>query len=218
MINNRSNPWTACALMLATGVWVSGVSAESLMQPSDMLQWERRDFTGQTGYTLAQHAGQEMLQAQCSDAASALYLEKTIDLRDTPILEWSWAIDSVFNGIDETQKSGDDYPVRLYVVKDGGLLIWRTRAVNYVWSSNQPVGQAWPNAYASQAQMLALRSGAPQQNQPVTESRNVRADFQALHGIELDSIDGLAIMTDCDSSGQPITGWYGSIRWLPATD
>lgn len=217
-MGDRHRPWAVFPLILATGAWVSGVSAASPMQPSDMLEWERRDFTGQTGYTLAQHAGQEMLQAQCSDAASALYLEQTIDLRDTPILEWSWAIDRVFNGIDETQKSGDDYPVRLYVVKDGGLLVWRTRAVNYVWSSNQPVGQAWPNAYASQAQMLALRSGAPQQIQPVTERRNVRADFQALHGIELDSIDGLAIMTDCDSSGQPITGWYGNIRWLPATE
>ena len=33
----------------------------------------------------------------------------------------------------------------------------------------------------------------------------------------LDQIDGLAIMTDCDNSGQTVTGWYGTIEWLPAT-
>jgi hypothetical protein len=32
-----------------------------------------------------------------------------------------------------------------------------------------------------------------------------------------DQIDGLAIMTDCDNSGQTVTGWYGTIEWLPAT-
>lgn len=205
-------------LMLATGLWISGAKGASPIQPADMLDWERRDFTGQTHYQLVQHAGQTMLEAQCRGAASALYLEQTIDLRQTPILEWSWAVDSVFTGIDETQKSGDDYPVRLYVVKDGGLLAWRTRAVNYVWSSHQPAGQSWRNAYARQAQMLALRSGAPQPAVPVTERRNVRVDFQTLHGVQLDTIDGLAIMTDCDDSGQPATGWYGSIHWLPASD
>ncbi len=204
--------------VLATGLWTGGASGGSLIQPADILDWERRDFADPTDYRLAQHAGQTMLEAQCRDAASALYLEKTIDLRETPILQWSWAVDTVFNGVDETLKSGDDYPVRLYVVKDGGLLAWRTRAINYVWSSSQPTGQAWPNAFASQAQMLALRSGAPQQAEPVTERRNVREDFQTLHGLQLDSIDGLAIMTDCDDSGQPITGWYGSIRWLPKAD
>lgn len=180
-----------------------------------MLDWEHRDFAEPTDYRLAQYAGQALLEAQCRNAASALYLEKTIDLRKTPILEWSWAVENVFDSIDETQKSGDDYPVRLYVVKDGGLLAWRTRAVNYVWSSSQPVGAVWSNAYASQAQMLALRSGAPEPAAPVTERRNVREDFQRLHGVELDTIDGLAIMTDCDDSGQPVTGWYGDIRWLP---
>jgi len=47
--------------------------------------------------------------------------------------------------------------------------------------------------------------------------RNVREDFQRLHGQTLDQIDGLAIMTDCDNSGQTVTGWYGTIEWLPAT-
>lgn len=193
----------------------AGANAAAVIQPADMLKWERRDFAQPTDYSLRQRDSQTLLQAQCRDAASALYMEQAIDLRETPILEWSWTVDRVFDNIDETRKSGDDYPVRLYVVKDGGLLAWRTRAVNYIWSSSQPVGAVWENAYASQAQMLALRSGAPPVSTPVTERRNVREDFQQLHGVELDSIDGLAIMTDCDDSGQPATGWYGDIRWLP---
>lgn len=201
--------------LLALTILCSGnVHGSEVIEPADMLDWQRRDFAGPTNYRLNQRDGHTLLQARCEDAASALYLEKTIDLRKTPILEWSWTADSVFNDVDETQKSGDDYPVRLYVVKDGGLLGWRTRAVNYVWSSGQPIGATWSNAYASQAEMLALRSGAPGQPGLVTERRNVREDFQRLHGLALDTIDGLAIMTDCDDSGQSGTGWYGDIRWL----
>ena len=202
-----------CVLAVAS----TAQGAESI-SPADILAWERRDFADPTAYRLEEHAGQTLLQAQCRNAASALYLETTIDLRETPVLEWSWTVADVFDNTDETRKSGDDYPVRLYVVKDGGLLAWRTRAVNYVWSSHQPVGMVWTNAYASQARMLALQSGAPEQAEPVTERRNVREDFQRLHGMALDSIDGIAIMTDCDDSGQPATGWYGAIRWLPAAE
>jgi len=43
----------------------------------------------------------------------------------------------------------------------------------------------------------------------------VRADFRQLHGIEFDTVDALAIMTDCDNAGQQATAWYGPARWLP---
>jgi hypothetical protein len=218
MMSSIGHPTVLLSSFLSA-VMVTGIAhAAEPVRPADILAWERRDFADPTLYQLDEYAGQTLLRAQCRDAASALYLETTVDLRETPILEWSWMVGSVFDNIDETGKSGDDYPVRLYVVKDGGLLAWRTRAVNYVWSSHQPTGAQWTNAYASQAQMLALQSGPPEQTKLVTERRNVREDFERLHGVTLDSVDGIAIMTDCDDSGQAVTGWYGSIRWLPAGD
>ncbi|SDU31126.1 Protein of unknown function [Halopseudomonas salegens] len=186
-------------------------------QPADILDWEQRDFADPTEYSLVKRDGQTWLQADCVNGASALYLQQDIDLRQSPVLQWQWAVRGVFSDIDEQSKAGDDYPVRLYVVKDGGLLRWRTRAVNYVWSSTEPRMSNWPNAFAGQARMLALQSGSTGGWQVNTEQRNVREDFIALHGEEVDQIDGLAIMTDCDNSGQPIQGWYGPIRWLPAT-
>jgi hypothetical protein len=114
--------------------------------------------------------------------------------------------------IDETTKSGDDYPVRVYGVFDGGLLQWRTEAVNYVWASNRPEGSTWPNAYASQAMMKALQSGASRAGEWVTERVDLAKDFRSLHGSSHGIIHGLAIMTDCDDIGKPIEGWYGEIR------
>ncbi|MEL0167158.1 MAG: DUF3047 domain-containing protein [Pseudomonadaceae bacterium] len=196
----------------------SAVYAAPGFSPADISQWPERTFTEPTRYQLDNRNGQTLLRADCANGqASARYLKQQIDLNATPILRWSWRISRPFQQLDETSKAGDDYPARLYVVKDGGLLPWRTLAVNYVWSSSQPIGSKWPNAYTTNAQMLAVSSGAPDGTALVTITRNVREDFQRLHGQTLDQIDGLAIMTDCDNSGQTVSGWYGSIEWLPAT-
>jgi hypothetical protein len=176
----------------------------------DVTGWSERSFAGNTDYTLAQDAGRSVLHAQCTGAASALYKEQRIDLKRTPIINWSWRVDETFASIDETTKAGDDYPARVYVVVSGGIRAWRTRAVNYVWASKQPVGASWPNAFTRNAQMLALRSG-PQPGVWVKESRNVIEDFERLHGRRIDAIDGVAIMTDCDNTGGSVQAWYGDI-------
>ncbi|MEH6799917.1 MAG: DUF3047 domain-containing protein [Halopseudomonas sabulinigri] len=212
---NQTKLGLACVALLLP---MSGHAAPHYT-PSEMLEWQVKRFAEPTQYQLERSPAGVRLQAECRNGeASALYIEQPIDLRETPILSWSWAVSGVYSGLDETSKTGDDYPVRVYVVKDGGLFPWRTLAVNYVWSSSQPAGSHWPNAFTGNAQMLAVRSGAP--NQPgelIREQRNVREDFKQFHGEDLQQIDGVALMTDCDNAGQPITGWYGAIEWLPAT-
>jgi hypothetical protein len=184
--------------------------------PESMLQWEIQDFSGETRYTLVEIDGRQALHAQCDDAASGLWLRREIDLNETPVVEWSWRVDETFEGVDETTRAGDDYPARLYVVRDGGLLRWRTRAINYVWASEMPQQADWPNAYASQARMVAVRSGPPAKPPTwLTERRNIRDDFRALHDRDIVRIDAIALMTDCDDTGGTAEAWYGEIRFLP---
>lgn len=185
-------------------------------EPAAMLKWETEEFSGYTDYSLVDIDGRQALHAQCDDAASGLWLRREIDLNKTPIVEWSWRVDETFEGIDETTRAGDDYPARLYVVQDGGWLRWRTRAINYVWASEMPAGEDWPNAYVSQARVVAVRSGPP--DEPGTwhtERRNVREDFRHFHDRDVDTIDAIALMTDCDDTGATAEAWYGPVRFLP---
>lgn len=185
-----------------------------LFSEGELRNWEAEVFSGKTRYELVQHSGRTVLHARCSDAASGLWRRIEVDLRETPVLEWSWRVDQTFSGIDETVREGDDYPARVYVVVDGGWRRWRTRAINYVWASEQPAGSDWPNAWASQAHVVALRSGAPEtQGRWHREARNVREDFRRYHDREVDRIDAVAIMTDCDDTGGGAEAWYGDIRF-----
>lgn len=186
--------------------------------PARMIQWEEHSFGAATSYRLTEADGRAAVHAVCDDrAASGLFHEQAIDLNRTPILEWSWRVDETLSGIDETARSGDDYPARIYVVDEWRLLRWRTRAINYLWASEQPAGSHWPNAYNSRVHMVAVRAGVPDEPGTwFTERTNLRADFERVHGHEPDRITHVAIMTDCDDTGQRTEAWYGAIRFLPS--
>jgi hypothetical protein len=113
--------------------------------------------------------------------------------------------------VDERSKAGDDYPARLYLVISGGVLFWRTRALNYVWSSHQPVGTSWPNAFTGNARMLAVESGPAHAGEWRHYRRDVRADLRRWLDEDIDAIDAVAIMTDTDNSGQHAIAYYGDI-------
>ncbi|WP_090572259.1 DUF3047 domain-containing protein [Nitrosomonas sp. Nm33] len=179
---------------------------------SDLSGWQTKVFAGKTHYVLKNNDGKIVLHADSKAAASGLYREIKIDLGKTPILNWSWKVDNILVGNNERTKAGDDYPVRVYVVFSGGLAFWRTRAINYVWSNRQPVGSSWPNAFTSNARMIAVESGSKRIDQWVSERRNVHDDYRLLFGEEPPhQVDAVAIMTDTDNTGGAATAWYGDI-------
>ncbi len=177
----------------------------------DLNAWTAKKFSGETQYSLVEDGGRKVLKAVSKATASGLYKQVHIDLQKTPYLNWSWKIDHTLGDIPERKRAGDDYPARVYVVFSGGLVFWRTRAINYVWSSNQAVGTEWPNAFTDHALMVAVASGAAQAGQWVKERRNVLEDFKRLFGGDIRYVDAVAVMTDTDNSGKSATAYYGDI-------
>ncbi|MGH8762531.1 MAG: DUF3047 domain-containing protein [Nitrosospira sp.] len=181
----------------------------------DLSGWQSKSFTGKTRYSLENTDGRTALRADSSAAASGLYREVNVELGKTPILNWTWKVGNTLAGADERTRSGDDYSARVYVIFSGGLMFWRTRAINYVWSNKQAVGSSWSNAYTGNARMIAVESGPGRIGQWVNERRDVRADYQRLFGGEPGRVDAVAIMTDSDDTGATATAWYGDI-WFTA--
>lgn len=133
----------------------------------------------------------EQLFAESRQAASALFYRVRVDLEQTPWLNWSWRVEKGLPPLAETRKEGDDYSARIYVVVDGGLLFWRSIALNYVWSSAQEVGSVWPNAFAGKnAMLMAMRSPEDQLGVWYSEKRDLREDFRKLFGGESALLQG----------------------------
>jgi len=174
--------------------------------------WEAKSFKGETDYQLVDENGSLVLLATSNGDASGLGKKITVDLNRTPYLNWSWKVNTKLDGLDETAKSGDDYVARIYVVKLGGVFIWKTKALNYVWSSNQTMETMWDNAFKPKnAVMLAVRGESDTVGEWVTEKRNVREDMRRAFGADFDEIGAIAIMTDTDNSGRTASALYGEM-------
>jgi hypothetical protein len=215
---NRTNVIGLSLLLPLALLGVEGRAQERVevgrFSEGDLGGWKVRRFEGETSYTFDEVAGRRALRAKSDGTASGLYRKIEVDLERTPYLEWSWRIAGVLKGVDERTKNGDDYPARVYVIVSGGLAFWRTRSLVYVWSSNQPKGSTWDNAFTDNAKVIALESGDADAGRWIREKRDVRADFRRLFGDDVDTLDAVAIMTDTDNSGQSATAWYGDISFV----
>lgn len=176
--------------------------------------WERKSFEGQTDYQMVEEGGLKVLKAVSNNSASGLFYKQRIDLDETPWINWRWKISSRITDNNEQQKSGDDYSARIYVVTDGGMLRWRSKALNYIWSSGTELERSWPNAFLPRnAMMLATRTANDPLDTWLSEKRNVKEDLKKVYGKEIRYIDVVALMTDTDNTGQQLTAWYGDIHF-----
>lgn len=173
--------------------------------------WQEKSFSGMTTYQVVREDGRSCLKAQSNGAASGLFYKIDYDPRQYPLLSWSWKIEHVLQHGDVRQKSGDDYPARIYVVFPS-LLFWQTRALNYIWDNHLPKGEAVPNPYTSNTMMIAVESGSALAGEWVTEERNVYEDYKRVFGKEPPRVGAIAIMTDTDNTGETAVACYGPIR------
>ena len=187
----------------------------------DLSTWETKSFVGETQYSVVADGSKKVLKAKSDQTASGIAKEVKIDLKKTPYMNWSWRIDNKLADLDETTKKGDDYSARIYLVKNGGLFIWKTKALNYVWSSNQDKGSQWNNAFVGEkAKMLAVKGQQDEIGVWHSEKRNVYQDMIQLFGDKGSPeanekayryLDAVAIMSDTDNSKQSATAYYGDI-------
>ncbi|KPQ21356.1 MAG: protein of unknown function DUF3047, partial [Halomonas sp. HL-93] len=149
-------PLKGAVVIVGSLIFSSLAMADISLTPNQIMSWPTRSFDGETRYRIVEKDGTEVLEAQSQGQASARYLEREINLDETPYLHWCWQVDTTYQGLNETTKAGDDYPARVYVARKTGLLPWQVQSVNYVWSSTQDAGSTWTNAFTDRAELMAL--------------------------------------------------------------
>lgn len=172
--------------------------------------WNTKSFKGMTDYRLVPEEGRTVVRAHSRGSASGLFKKVNLDPTRFRYLRWSWKVASTVKNGNEKTKNGDDYAARVYVVFPGRFF-WQTRAINYIWANRLPKGDAIPNAFSSNAMMLAVESGSAKIGIWITEERDVLADYRRLFAEEPREIGAIAIMTDTDNTGEEATAWYGDI-------
>jgi len=178
---------------------------------SEMKKLKVRKIKKLTTYTLGSNENGSFLKAEAEGKASGLGIEKKINLLKTPFINITWKIEENLSGIDERTKKGHDYAARVFVVKKTGATALSNRAINYVFSSNNSVGNFWRSPYTKKSIDYVLATTQSQKNEWVTVKTNVKEDFKKLHNLDVNEIEGIAIMTDTDNSKKLAIAYYQNI-------
>jgi hypothetical protein len=185
-----------------------------------------------TRYRLVKDNGIPVIQATSEASASGLIAKIRVDLKETPVLKWRWKIEHTLSKSDVRSKEGDDYPARVYVTFEydpdkvgfskkakyrlGKLLFGEIpiAALNYIWENALPEGTIVESAYTEFSKMIVVVSGAKRVGEWVELERNVYADYRRAFGEEPPLVNGVAIMTDTDNTGERAVAYYGDLMFI----
>ena len=164
-----------------------------------------------TQYFLDSNENGNFLKAVADNAASGLGKEVKIDLNKTPFINITWKVEKDLSGIKENTKKGHDFAARVFAVKKTGATPLSNRAINYVFSSNNEIGFSSPSPYTKKSIDNVLSTTKNNLNQWVTVKANVKEDFKKFHNLDVNELDGLAIMSDTDNSKMKAIAYFQNI-------
>ena len=170
-----------------------------------------RGADNETIYTVGSNEKGNFYKAVADNAASGLGKEVKIDLNKTPFINITWKIEKDLPGIKENTKKGHDFAARVFAVKKTGATPLSNRAINYVFSSNNQIGFNSPSPYTKKSIDNVLATTQENLNEWVTVKANVKEDFMKFHDLDVNELDGLAIMSDTDNSKMKAIAFYQNI-------
>ena len=170
-----------------------------------------RGADNKTIYTLGSNDNGNFYKAIADNAASGLGKEIKIDLNKTPIINITWKIEKDLPGIKENTKKGHDFAARVFAVKKTGATPLSNRAINYVFSSNSEIGFNSPSPYTKKSIDNVLATTRDNLNKWITVKANVKEDFKRFHDLDVNELDGLAIMSDTDNSKMKSIAYFQNI-------
>ena len=170
-----------------------------------------RGADNETIYTVGSNEKGNFYKAVADNAASGLGKEVKIDLNKTPFINITWKIEKDLPGIRENTKKGHDFAARVFAVKKTGATPLSNRAINYVFSSNNHIGFNSPSPYTKKSIDNVLATTKENLNEWVTVKANVKEDFMKFHDLDVNELDGLAIMSDTDNSKMKAIAFYQNI-------
>ena len=181
---------------------------------SELSKLEVRKVRGadnNTNYSVGSNERGNFLKAVADNAASGLGKEVKINLNETPFINITWKVEKDLSGIKENTKKGHDFAARVFAVKKTGSTPLSNRAINYVFSSNNEIGFSSPSPYTKKSIDNVLSTTKDNFNQWVTVKANVKEDFKKFHDLDVNELDGLAIMSDTDNSKMKAIAYFQNI-------
>jgi hypothetical protein len=176
--------------------------------------WEKQQWgSPKYDFAIVEKDGRRALHMKSKDEGSTIArnIKGKVNLKATPILEWSWKAVVLPHGGDSRKKELDDQAVQVFVAWPRFPEAVRSQIIGYVWDSTAPVGTIAKSEKTSTVTYVVLRSGPGELNKWVTERRNVLDDYKKIYGEEPENPGGVSISIDSNDTKSAAEGYVGAI-------
>lgn len=223
-----SKCWGQAAAVVLTGLAIAAAAEVALVEdwtqppvgtrgiPPGWTHYET--FGGRPAYdfTVVDSDGRRALLLKSHNEHSTIARELHVDLRATPVLEWSWKVLKLPAGADIRAKETSDLTAHVFVIWPRFPAMVRSRLIGYVWDATAPVQTVEKSRKTGTVHFFVLRSGASGLGQWLTERRNVLEDYRRIFGEEPEGPRALALSIDTNDTHSEAEALIGRIAFTAA--
>lgn len=182
-------------------------------------------------YTVIKEQNESFLKAESNASASGIIFKKEFGVSDYPKVRWKWKVENVYKKGNAEEKSGDDYPLRIYIIfkyepekaSFGQRLKYGLAkkiygeypphsSLNYIWANRKQREKIITNPFVDEAKMIVMEAGEEKIGEWVTEEADIIQDFKKAFGVSPPAIASLAIMNDSDNTGESSVSYVDFIE------
>jgi Protein of unknown function (DUF3047) len=177
-------------------------------------QWTGQQWgSPQYDFVTVEDDGKRALQIKSRGDGSTIAkdVKGKIDLKETPILQWSWKVVTLPKGANSCNKATDDQAAQIYVAWPRFPEAVRSQIIGYVWDTTASVGTICKSQKTGTVTYIVVRSGSADLGKWLAESRNVREDFRKVYGTEPDNPGAVSISTDSNDTHSVAEAFIGPI-------
>jgi Protein of unknown function (DUF3047) len=186
-----------------------------LPAPGVPLGWEMTEFSGSdASVEVVRSDGQLAVRLRSERNSFAVHRDLVLDVRQYPVLSWSWKVVRLPDGADVRETGRNDQAAQVYLI----FPRWpspRTSSdvLGYVWDSRAPVGTTMSHPEAPNVKIMVLQSGPDQADTWLRERRNVIEDYQALFGRLPPRAGKIALMIDSNDTRSGAEALFGELTF-----
>jgi hypothetical protein len=164
-------------------------------------------------FVMETNEGHKVLHMRSVNEGSTISKEikGKVNLKDTPILEWSWKVTVLPKDGNSCRKASDDQAGQVFVAWPRFPEAVRSQIIGYVWDTTQPAGTICKSEKTGTVTYVVVRSGSADLGKWLTERRNVAEDFKKIHGAEPDGPAALSVAIDSNDTNSTAESFMGGL-------
>ena len=163
-------------------------------------------------FRIETQGGRKVLRAKSQDDSSTISKEAKVNVKDRPILQWSWQAVTLPKGGDARKSATDDQAAQLYVTFPRFPQAVRSRIISYLWDTTAPAGAIFKSEKTSLVTYVVVRSGPADVGKWVTESRNVLEDYKKIYGeAPGEDVGAISISIDSNDTHSSAEACFGEV-------